>query len=228
MGESGLLTGAHRGRLHEPGPAKAPEVRNHHIRAGLTQPRRHLVIAAHVVRETVQQDHRPPTASASALKGHVQDTGTHRRFCYLVHFQRISGATTGGTPLPRDRWASPISVQEQSLVLGHRYTVERAAKPVVVVDRVVERTTIIPQRDRTGFPPKATGELRLDLVLEEVAKKRPALFLGEAHETLRVRGVDVEGAPLGFGVDSDRGVDCLVVRRIDRAILSRPVHVSER
>src|SRR6185436_15049480 len=49
-------------------------------------------------------------------------------------------------------------------VTGKRDPVHQAAVAVVVVDRIVLRAAVVPQRDRSGLPRKTAGELRPHLV----------------------------------------------------------------
>ena len=78
MSQSSLLARPHRRGRGEPGAAIAAQIRNHHISAGFSQYGRDLVVAAHVVRETMQQHHGPPTLNPTALNSHIQHTRTDR------------------------------------------------------------------------------------------------------------------------------------------------------
>ena len=55
------------------------------------------------------------------------------------------------------------------LVAGQRHPVHDAAVAVIVVDRIVQRAAVVPERDRAGAPIEAAGELRPGLVLEQVS-----------------------------------------------------------
>ena len=68
----------------------------------------------------------------------------------------------------------------------------RAGVAVVVVDRVVHRAAVVPERDRADPPLEPARELGPDRVLEQEPQQRPALVLGHVDEAQRVRDVDVE------------------------------------
>src|SRR5262245_27792113 len=67
-------------------------------------------------------------------------------------------------------------------VAGQRDAVHDAAESVIVVDGIVLRAAVVPERERAGLPAIAAGELRLHLMAEQEIKQRRALLHREALE----------------------------------------------
>src|SRR6516165_10103554 len=89
----------------------------------------------------------------------------------------------GSTIRPRERSSRAIS--------GQRDAVHDAAEAMVIIDRVVKRTAVVPKRGRAGLPVEATGELGSHLMHEQILEQRLALRLGHADEAQRVAAVHV-------------------------------------
>src|SRR5207247_8310221 len=101
-----------------------------------------------------------------------------------VRFPAIARACSGP---PRFRRPDPTEsrVKQPPLarpVAGQRDPVHDAPVAVVVVDRVVLRAAVVPERNRADAPRKAAGKFRPDLLLEEKSQQRRALLLGHALE----------------------------------------------
>jgi hypothetical protein len=71
------------------------------------------------------------------------------------------------------------------------YAVHQATKPMIVVDRVMHRRAVIPERHCTRTPTEPAGEFRLNLVLEKEIQNGRAFLLGHAVEADRVGSIDV-------------------------------------
>ena len=68
-----------------------------------------------------------------------------------------------------------------------------ASEPVVIINRIVLGTAIVPEGKGTLSPAKTRGELRLDLGFEELDEQRPALLFRPAREAHRVTPADTAG-----------------------------------
>ena len=101
--------------------------------------------------------------------------------------------------------------------------------PLIVVDRVVLRAAVVPQRDRPRTPAEAAGEVRADLMAEEILEQRRALLLRHAVEGDRVRRIDVECLAARLRMHADGGMcgDVLLLRVDARAVLD-PVLAGAR
>ena len=93
--------------------------------------------------------------------------------------------------------------ESHGTVAGEGDAEHAAAEAVVVVDRVVLGGAVVPERDGARLPAEAAGELRLDLVGEQVGEQGSALRLGPAGEAGGVGGVDVKRLTAGFGMGAD-------------------------
>ena len=67
-----------------------------------------------------------------------------------------------------------------------------ASEPVVIINRIVLGTAIVPEGKGTLSPAKTRGELRLDLVFEELDEQRPALLFRPAFDLRRMGIVDIK------------------------------------
>src|SRR4051794_19484399 len=100
----------------------------------------------------------------------------------------------------RPGWAGAFiadSVEGESEILlrpiaRQRDAMHHAPMPVVVVDRIVLRAAVVPQRERADAPAEAAGELGLHLVAEQVLQERRALLFGHAVEADGMGDVDVK------------------------------------
>ena len=63
---------------------------------------------------------------------------------------------------------------------------------MIVIDRIVYRAAIVPERKRADTPIEAAGEFRLSLVLKQKIKQRRTLDFGHILETHRVANIDVK------------------------------------
>ena len=74
-------------------------------------------------------------------------------------------------------------------------------KPVIVVDRIVLRAAIVPQRDRARLPAEAAGEFRARRMLgEQIVQQRRAFLRRHVLEAQRVPAIDVERLAAGLGM----------------------------
>jgi hypothetical protein len=78
------------------------------------------------------------------------------------------------------------SVDLARRVSGQRHAVHHAAEAVIVVNRIVERATIVPERQRADAPIEAAGEFGLGLVLKQEIEQWRTFGLGHILETHRV------------------------------------------
>src|SRR5689334_17608278 len=101
---------------------------------------------------------------------------------------------------------------------------------VIVVDGVVLRASVVPERDRPRTPAEPAAELRPRLVTEEIIEQRRAFFLRHPVEPDGVGDVDVQRAPAGLGMPADHRMRGEVVlpdlaSAVLHAILARPTRV---
>src|SRR5947209_20275330 len=68
------------------------------------------------------------------------------------------------------------------LVARERDAVHDAAVAVIIVDRIVQRAAIVPQRDRADLPAKPAREFRPRHVAEQILEDRRAFFLAHILE----------------------------------------------
>src|SRR5688572_12207151 len=87
-------------------------------------------------------------------------------------------------------------------VAGERDPVHQPAVAVVVVDRVVLRAAVVPERDRSRLPCKAAGELRPHLVAEKELEQRRALLVRHPLEPGGVRDIYIECFATGLRMRS--------------------------
>src|SRR5678816_2757634 len=73
-----------------------------------------------------------------------------------------------------------------------------SAVSVIVIDRVVLRAAIVPERERAHAPAEAAGELGPDLMLEQIAEQWRALLLVHVLEPHRVRDVHIQRPASGL------------------------------
>src|SRR5258706_3845335 len=83
-------------------------------------------------------------------------------------------------------------------VAGEGDAVHHAAMAVVIVDRVVLRAAVVPERERARAPLDTAVEFRLRLVAKKELQERLALLLGHAVEAHGVGGVHVERLAAGL------------------------------
>jgi hypothetical protein len=76
-------------------------------------------------------------------------------------------------------------------VARQSYAMHQPPKAMVVIDWVVLRRPVVPERDGIRFPPEAAGELRLDLMREQISQQRGAFLLCPAFEASSVGDVDI-------------------------------------
>src|SRR5260370_28764759 len=76
-------------------------------------------------------------------------------------------------------------------VAGERDAVHDAPVAVIIVDRIVLRAAIVPQRDRARLPTKAAGEFRARRSLEQINEDGRAFLLGHVPEAPRVTEVHI-------------------------------------
>lgn len=88
-------------------------------------------------------------------------------------------------------------------IASERDSVKQAFMAVVVINRIVKHTAVVPKGDRAGLPIEATSELGFDLVGKQKVQQRLTLLFGPAHEVRGVCGIDVERAPSGFGMGAN-------------------------
>ena len=64
-------------------------------------------------------------------------------------------------------------------------------KAMIVVDRIVLSTSIVPERNRILLPSETAGELRFDLVFEEVLQQRCTFLIGPTLKALGMSNIDI-------------------------------------
>src|SRR5476651_1009335 len=107
-----------------------------------------------------------------------------------------------------------------------------AAEAVVVVDRIVHGTAIVPERERSYLPLEAAGELGPGLVAPQELQQRQALLLRPALDVRRVRDRRVERLASGLGMRAHEwmlGFELLGSRaraRLLQRILASLAHVG--
>ena len=77
------------------------------------------------------------------------------------------------------------------------------AEAVIVVDRIVQRAAIVPERQRADAPIEAAGKFRLGLVLKQEIEQRRTLGFGHILETHRVADIYVKRLSSGFRMRTD-------------------------
>ena len=77
----------------------------------------------------------------------------------------------------------------------------------VVIQRVMLKTSIVPESYRTLLPAKVTADIRLNCVFHEIAKYRFRLLFGHAFDSDSEGFVDVKCFTSGFRMSSDNGVN---------------------
>src|SRR5262245_11155232 len=108
---------------------------------------------------------------------------TRRSIARSVRLPWIAGSSPAMT-----KKGKSLSPRDRALA-GDGGAVEQTALAVIVVDRVVQRAAIVPDRQRALVPAEAAGELRANAVLVEEIEQRPALGLGHVGEAHGVDGV---------------------------------------
>ena len=73
---------------------------------------------------------------------------------------------------------------------------------VIVIDRVMLGTTIVPESDGANAPTEAAGKFRANLMAEEVVEYRRAFCGSHTVEGYSVGNVDIERPASGFGVNA--------------------------
>src|ERR1700730_290339 len=84
---------------------------------------------------------------------------------------------------------------------------------VIVIDRVMLGTTIVPESDGANAPTEAAGKFRTNLMAEEVVEYRRAFCGSHTVEGYSVGNVDVERPASGFGVNAHNRMDADIFLR---------------
>src|SRR6202007_410661 len=93
---------------------------------------------------------------------------------------------------------------------------------LIIIERIMPRGTVVPERDGTLLPSETRLEFRSRGVCIEEIQERLAFPLGPALEVRGEIAVDVKRRPAGVGMADDDGVHGVLrrQRRIDEAVLS--------
>lgn len=132
-------------------------------------------------------------------------------------------AATTSTCAPSDRSNRPIARQGDP--------VHRAQLAVIVVDWVVQRAAIIPDRQRPRAPLKAAGELRPNLMIEQKPQQRRALLHRHVNKPQRMRHVDIKRLSPGLRMRPHHRMRrlvqrlCIVALAVAHTVLARPRHI---
>src|SRR5437867_2754854 len=89
--------------------------------------------------------------------------------------------------------------------------VQEPAVSVIVVDGVVQRASVVPDRQRSIIPTKSAGEFRTGAVLEQEPEEGPALGLGHSLKARRIDRIDVEGLVSALGMRAHNRVSHLAI-----------------
>src|SRR5215468_2231853 len=77
---------------------------------------------------------------------------------------------------------------------------------VIIVDGIVLRATIVPERERPGLPAEAAGEFRTCQVVEEIVEDWCTFRCSHVLEADGVTAVHIERLAPGFRMGPDDGV----------------------
>ena len=78
---------------------------------------------------------------------------------------------------------------------------------MIIIQRIVQRASIVPDRDVADTPAQPALEFGPNLVLEEKGEKTGAFLLGPALERGRVAGAEIKRFAAGFGMRAHNRMD---------------------
>src|SRR5262249_40636895 len=96
------------------------------------------------------------------------------------------------------------NVMLSGLVPCESDSVHHPAVAVIVVDRIVLGTPVVPECQRTYAPLEAAGEFRTGLVAEKGFEQRGTLVFGHVLKPHGVRNVDVQRLATSLGMCPNR------------------------